>query len=303
MKEDVIKEITKTIKDLSLLFAEFTKEFERLGFLVESLNESGSCNIINDTDLFASQPNRREETDVQEHNISLFPEYDTQPSSTADTNIQNEIILCIPNLDEGKQNDKELMREGITNELEPINTKLKELYDKSCSMYSTHKEPSVTISNIISAFEIFKNRLVESINTSEQPTDDLIKESLIKALDIYGWTNTFIRIYTYANIKEFKNNNEKFKFNLISPEILEIGKDIIYFYVKNGIELVIPELLKTVYRENIHIYDNSNPPHVQNFCDINQKDYANNMLIYDIIKPGYMISNNNVIQKPIVYYI
>lgn len=309
MKEK-LREIEKITRDLSEIFSACSEKFMDLTKLLESLQNSDL--VIDNTEedntdnfYFSGEDSNKNKDDIlvldERQNTGQFVGYEFYP----DTDDVNDEDLSI----KSDVSDNTIKLRGdykskVNKEFELIEEGINKLESNSSSMYP-NTEFSISITNVKNSFMNFKKELINNIDlsNSEETMLQIIRKLLLKGLDRYGWAGTFLRIYAYACIEQFKGNNEKFLYGDIRGAILTIGENIKNVYKDNDIEVVLPNLLKDTYNEKLYIYDNSNEPLIRRFCEISQNNYSGEKLIYDLVEPGYMISNEEESQKPKVFYL
>ncbi len=309
MKEK-LREIEKITRDLSEIFSACSEKFMNLTKLLESLQSSDL--VIDNTEenntdnfYFSKEDSNKSKDDIlvldERQNTGQFVGYEFYP----DTDDVNDEDLSI----KSDVNDNTIKLRGdykskVNKEFELIEEGINKLESNSSSMYP-NTEFSISITNVKNSFMNFKKGLINDIDQSdsEERMIQTIRKLLLKGLERYGWAGTFLRIYAYACIKQFKVENEKFQYSMLSNDILILGENIKNVYKDYDIEVVIPNLLKDTYNDKLYIYDNSNETPIRKFCAIAPNNYSGEMLIFDLVEPGYMISNEEESQKPKVFYL
>ncbi len=198
-------------------------------------------------------------------------------------------------------NENESLRNEIKNMIMPIynriDSSIEQLYQNVNAYHTSEDTIYNNASDIKQGFEKLYSLIERVIESNEPDKKTIIRNELIAKLTSNSWVNIIIRLNAYTKIASFKVTQ------IVKNDIAYLGMLITDLYKSYNIDIIVPELLKEEFNSEKQEYGNNETTWIAFLCDVKPAEHRGK--IYDIIRAGYTIHNNDGTQehhKPIVYY-
>ena len=297
--EQQLQEYRQSINELNAQIAQYSqqhttdcntielqkKEIEEL----ENINKN-SVEIVNSHKAKITELNN----EINELNNSVDSLYnDLQAAIQHNTTLQTQNSTLA--------NENESLRNEIKNMIMPIynriDSSIEQLYQNVNAYHTSDDTIYNNASDIKQGFEKLYSLIERVIESNEPDKKTIIRNELIAKLTSNSWVNIIIRLNAYTKIASFKVTQ------IVKNDIAYLGMLITDLYKSYNIDIIVPELLKEEFNSEKQEYGNNETTWIAFLCDVKPAEHRGK--IYDIIRAGYTIHNNDGTQehhKPIVYY-
>lgn len=297
--EQQLQEYRQSINELNAQIAQYSqqhttdcntielqkKEIEEL----ENINKN-SVEIVNSHKAKITELNN----EIDELNNSVDSLYnDLQAAIQHNTTLQTQNSTLA--------NENEILRNEIKNMIMPIynriDSSIEQLYQNVNAYHTSDDTIYNNASDIKQGFEKLYSLIERVIESNEPDKKTIIRNELIAKLTSNSWVNIIIRLNAYTKIASFKVTQ------IVKNDIAYLGMLITDLYKSYNIDIIVPELLKEEFNSEKQEYGNNETTWIAFLCDVKPAEHRGK--IYDIIRAGYTIHNNDGTQehhKPIVYY-
>ena len=297
--EQQLQEYRQSINELNAQIAQYSqqhttdcntielqkKEIEEL----ENINKN-SVEIVNSHKAKITELN----DEINELNNSVDSLYnDLQAAIQHNTTLQTQNSTLA--------NENESLRNEIKDMIMPIynriDSSIEQLYQNVNAYHTSDDTIYNNASDIKQGFEKLYSLIERVIEGNEPEKKTIIRNELIAKLTSNSWVNIIIRLNAYTKIASFKVTQ------IVKNDIAYLGMLITDLYKSYNIDIIVPELLKEEFNSEKQEYGNNETTWIAFLCDVKPAEHRGK--IYDIIRAGYTIHNNDGTQehhKPIVYY-